>query len=31
MKAEEIKNLLLEDYLNRIRPYLKDMINDNKG
>ena len=33
MKAEEIKikNLLLEDYLNIIRSYLRDMIDNHKA
>ena len=32
MKAEEIKiNLSLEDYLNIIKPFLRDMINNHKA
>ena len=30
MKAEEIKIMSLEKYLNIIRPYLRDMINNHK-
>ena len=30
MKAEETKNLSLEDYLNLIRLFLRDMINNHK-
>ena len=29
-EGDEYKNLSLEEYLDIIRPYLKDMINDHK-